>query len=412
MSRRLVLVILLPIIYLPLALTFAQFPEDQILPPSIIESAPSGPSGIEHQLPEPTKQEQENAVMMLSELRGKIRAFPDHADDRFKLAEGLYLIGDLDAAIDEYRVALKLKPDSANGHLQLGVALMAKQDWRAAMTELKEATRLDPVLTQAHYSLGTVFYTIGNLKAAIQSYQRALELQNHFPDASYRLALVLKLSHRDRESARSMEEAAQGGVAQAQYFLGNAYRTGQGVEKNGARAIYWWTKALALGHQPAAASLSQLRRQALSLAQPLTKRQEALEAFRTYRDKLWDSFPDLTRNGESETLGTTLLKQNRDAEAVSVLLQETDALSELAQSELARLYEVGWEPHLAPFDKRILTSFVTTANDGFIPAKKSLALIYGKGIGMAPDVEKAKAQLKGLPKQDIKSILDEFSNLP
>jgi len=412
MIRRSVLVILLPTICLPISSTLAQTSDEHIPPAPIIESPGAVPSVDEHHSPEPTRQEQEDAVVMLGELRGNVRSFPDNPDTRLKLAEGLYRIGDLDAAIDEYRVALKLKPDSARTHLQLGVALTAKQDWRAAMTEFKEATRLDPELTQAHYNLGTVFYTIGNLKAAIQSYQRALELQPSFPDARYRLALVLKLAHRDQESAHSMEGAAQGGVAQAQYFLGNAYRTGQGVEKDGALAVYWWTKALSLGHQPAAASLSQLRRQALSSTQPTYKRQEALEAFRNYRDRLWDNFPDLSRNGETETLGTTLLKQNRDDEAMPVLLQESYALSETAQAELARLYEMGREPHLAPFDKRIVTSFEVTANDGFVPAKKLLALIFAKGIGTTPDISKARAQLKGLPKQDIKSILDEFQVRP
>lgn len=348
----------------------------------------------------------------LVDLRDAVQTFPNSSQDHGELADTLYRIGDVDQAIDEYRVALKLNPDSAKTHMQLGVALMAKQDWRAAMTEFKEATGLDPDLTQAHYNLGTVYYTTGNLKAAIQSYQRALELQPAFPDAGYRLALVLKLAHRDQESARFMAEAAQGGVAQAQYFLGNAYRTGQGVEKNGALAVYWWTKSLSLGHQPAAVSLSQLRRQALSSTQPANKRQEALEAFRNYRDRLWGDFPDLPRNGESETLGTTLLKQNRGDEAVSMLLQESYALSEPSQAELAQLYETGREPHLAPFDKRIMTSFEITANDGFLPAKKILALIYAKGIGAPPDVSKAKAQLKGLPRQDAKSIFDQFPPHP
>src|SRR5262252_2572214 len=205
MIRRSVLVILFLTLYPPIASTLAQTPENQLPPVPIIESAVSGPLGDKHQPPEETKQEQQDAIMMLGELRGNVRTFPDHPDDRLRLGEELYRIGDLDAAIDEYRIALKLKPDSAKGHLQLGVALMAKQDWHAALTALKEATRLDSKLTQAHYNLGTVFYTIGNLKAAIQSYQRALELQNHFPDARYRLALVLKLSHRDQESAQSME---------------------------------------------------------------------------------------------------------------------------------------------------------------------------------------------------------------
>lgn len=73
---------------------------------------------------------------------------------------------------------------------------------------------------------------------------------------------------------------------------------------------------------------------------------------------------------------------------------------------------MGSEPQLAPFDKRILTSFETTANEGFLPAKKILARIYAKGIGMTPDVPKAKAQLKGLPKHDITSLLDELALQP
>jgi TPR repeat protein len=289
---------------------------------------------------------------------------------------------------------------------------MAKQDWRASLAELKEATRLNPELTQAHYNLGTVYYTTGNLKAAIGSYRQALELQASFPDARYRLALVLKLAHRDQESAQFMEEAALGGVPQAQYFLGNAYRTGQGVEKNGAAAVYWWTKAVEFGHLPAGTSLSQLRRQALSATQPEKKRREALEAFQAYRERLWNDFPDLVRTGDNDTLGTTLLKQNRADNAVSVLLLESYALSDVAQEELARLYETGWERHLPPFDKNILTCFETTANDGFVPAKKILARIYGKGLGVMPDLQRAKAQLKGLPKQEIKMVLDELAVQP
>ena len=199
-------VILILTICLFIPPSFAQTPEEQVSPPIIESPAPMPPTAQqdEHLLPEFTRQERDDAVFMLSELRGNVRTFPDSAEDRLKLAEGLYRIGDLDAAIDECRVAIKLKPDLAKAHLQLGVALMARQDWRAALVTLKEATRLDPELTQAHYNLGTVSYTTGNLKAAIQSYQRALELQGYFPDALYRLALVLKLAHRDPESAQLM----------------------------------------------------------------------------------------------------------------------------------------------------------------------------------------------------------------
>ena len=355
--------------------------------------------------------EQDDAIKALSGLRENVRTAPQSRDHRLKLAEALYRIGDLDTAIDECRVALALKPDHALAHLQLGLTLMAKQDWRPAVTELRDAARLNPALTQAHYNLGTAYYTTGNLKGAIESYRQALALQPSLLDARYRLALALKFSHRDQESLQFMKETATGGVPQAQYALGQAYRTGQGFEKNGALTIYWWSKSVEFGHQPTAAALSLLRHLDLSTVQPEQNQLEAQKAFQAYRETLWENFPGLARS-DNETLGTTLLKQNRADKAVSVLLQECYALSDVALAELARLYETGWEPHLPPFDKNILACIETTAGDSFMPAQKILARIYGKGLGVKQDRQKMELTIKGLPKDEIKTILNQLTPAP
>lgn len=417
MRCRLVLVTLLFASFIarfPVHSSFAQAPENA--PPPAVEAPPpssaTSPAPVptdEHRVPELLPHEREDAVLLLGGLRSAVRVSPDSAKDRLKLAQGLYRIGDLDAALEECRVALKLEPTNAKAHLQLGVTLMAKQDGRAGATALKEAIRIDPELTHAHYSLGSVQYSLGNLTAAIQSYRRALELQPNFPDARYRLALVLKLTNRNQEAAQFMEEAAIGGIPQAQYFMGNAYRNGQGVEKNLAKAIRWWSTAVEFGQQRAAESLSQLRRQALSPDQPERRRKDALEAFRQYRDELWAEYPDAVRNDPNESLGIALLKDSQASNGVTALFDEALALSETAQDELARLYETGLDTRLAQFDTRILTCFETTAADGFIPSKKTLARIYGKGLGVTPDLQKAKAMLKGLSKQEIKEVLDEIA---
>jgi len=416
MRRRLVLVILIFTSFItrfPVHSSFAQAPENA--PPPAVESPPSPETSPvplrtdEHRLPELLPHEREDAVMALGELRSAVRVSPDSADDRLKLAQGLYRIGDLDAALDECRVALKLKSHNARAYLQLGVTLMAKQDGHAAAIALMEAILLDPELTHAHYSLGSVQYSLGNLTAAIQSYRRTLDLQPNFPDARYRLALVLKLTNRHKEAAQFMEEAAISGVPQAQYFMGNAYRNGQGVEKNLTLAIRWWTKAVEFGQQRAAESLSQLRRQALSPDQSERRRKDAIEAFRQYRDELWADYPDAGRNDPSESLGIALLKDSQSSNGVTALFAEAYALSETAHDELARLYETGLDTRLVQFDKRILTCFATTAADGFIPSKKALARIYGKGLGVTPDLLKAKAMLKGLSKQEMRAVLDDIA---
>lgn len=422
MRRRVVLVTILvvPLLFELHGTSSAQTADEQTAAPPALESpapdlnvvpdpVPQSPQQDEHRLSERTEQERNDAVFMLSELRGNVRMFPADAEERLKLAQGLYRVGDLDAALDECRIALKLQPGNADALLQLGILLMAKQDGRAAATALMEAILLDPELTHAHYALGNVQYSLGNIKAAIQSYRRAIELQPHFPDARYRLALLLKLTNRDQEAAQFMEEAAIGGVPQAQFFSGNAYKSGQGVAKNLGRAIFWWTKAVEFGHQPAAETLAKLRRQALSADQTDRRRNDALDGFRAYRDLLWEEFPDYSRSGDQDTLGTTLLKDHRTDSAVATLLQESYALSDTALVELVRLYETGWDRQLAQFDKKILGCIETTAAEGFIPAKKALARIYGIGLGVAPNRAKAKASLKGLPKQDVKTLIDELS---
>lgn len=422
MRRRDVLVIILamPLLYNLHDAAFAQTPDEpSTVPPALESPAPDlivdpGPvpqpvQQDEHLRSESTEHERTDAVVLLNELRGTARTFPADGAARLKLAQGLYQIGDLDAALDECRIALKLQPSNAEALLQLGIILMAKQDGRAAATAFMEAILLNPELTPAHYSLGSVQYSLGNIKAAIHSYRRAIELQPHFPDARYRLALLLKLTNRDQEAAQLMEEAATGGVPQAQFFLGNAYRSGQGVAKDLGRAIFWWTTALEFGHQPAAETLAKLRRQALSTDRTDRRRNDALDGFRAYRALLWEEFPDYSRSDDRDTLGTRLFNDNRTDVAVSTLLRESYALSDVALAELVTLYEAGWGPHLAPFDKKILTCFETLAAESFVPAKKALARIYGQGLGVAQDRARARTALKGLPKQDANTLIDELS---
>ena len=399
---------------LPVDSLFAQTLED--VPPPVVESPPPSFEGSptiilpeKHRSPEPIPYEQVDDVIVLGDLRRAVLVSLDNPEARLALAQGLYRIGDLDAAIGECRVAITLNPNNAKAHAQLGITLMAKQDGRTAALALQEAIRLDPELTLAHYSLGSVQYSLGHLTAAIQSYRRALELQPHFPDARYHLALILKLTSQHREAAQLMEDAATGGVPQAQYFMGNAYRNGQGVEKNLALAIRWWTRAVGFGQQRAAESLSQLRRQALSPDLSDRHRKDAIEGFRQYRNELWADYPDAGRNDPRESLGITLLKERQSPNGVTALFAEAFALGETAHDELARLYETGLDTRLAQFDARILTCFTTTAADGFIPSKKSLARIYGKGLGVTPDLQKAKAMLKGLPKQESNAILAEIA---
>jgi TPR repeat protein len=373
------------------------------------EHSPSESSEASGSIPGLGFNEPADAMTEIASLRRTVRILPNDPDYRLQLAGALLRVGDLGAAVEECRAAITLQPDDGNAHLQLGLMLMAKQEWRAAASALGEAIRLEPNLPHAHYSLGSVQYSLGNVTAAVQSYRRTLELRPHFPDAHYRLALLLRVAGRTREAAQHLETAAAaGGVPQARLFLGNAYQNGQGVEKNLSLAIFWWMQAADLGQQTASDSLSKMRRQALSSDSTKQRRMELQSAWQIYRNTLWNDFPEISRPSEPQSLGKVLLEQNRAEDAVPILLKECFALSEEAHAELAALYETGWDQHLKPFDKNILTCFETTSADGFAPARKILTRIYAKGLGLEANIPKAKALLKGLPKQETQSLLDEL----
>ena len=187
-----------------------------------------------------------------------------------------------------------LQPDDGNAHLQLGLMLMAKHDWRAAASALGEAIRLEPNLPHAHYSLGSVQYSLGNVTAAVQSYRRTLELQPHFPDAHYRLSAVTASHGADARSRATPGKAATAGVPQARLFLGNAYKTGQGIEKNLGLAIFWWMQAADIGQQTAADVMSKVRRQVLSSESTQAATNGLAESPAILPPYLWSDFPEIS----------------------------------------------------------------------------------------------------------------------
>src|SRR5207244_12777525 len=135
-------------------------------------------------------------------------------------------------AVDELRAALRRQPDAVTARLNLATALVAKQDWAAARIELEQLLNERPDLRQAHYSLGVVRYAQGDLNGAIEAYRGVLAGDPQHQDARYSLALVLKLVHRETEATPELLGAAQAGHARAQYFIGTAYASGVGVERD------------------------------------------------------------------------------------------------------------------------------------------------------------------------------------
>jgi len=331
----------------------------------------------------------------VSELREALRRDPDLVEARTMLGFALFNMGELDGAIEEYRAVLQREPAAPRAHLNLATALMAKHDWPGARVALQEAVRLQPDLVQAHYSLGAVRYTLGDVQGAIDSYRQALRHKSDYADAHYNLGLLLKLRNQ---------------AAEAQYFLGNAYASGVGVEKNLLLAITWWFKAADQGVVQADEGLAELRRATLPRGNRSgDEARVILDAFARYRTDLRKEFPDLQDGGSDESVGLILLRRGLSKEALPILIREASALSEPAQTQLLILYEQGIDGQLAAYDPRILNFFKMAAAEGLARPRLALARIYADGLGVPPDLNRAISLLRGHPDEEAQRLLKELS---
>src|SRR5438093_594800 len=251
---------------------------------------------------------------------------------------------------------------------------------------------------------------LGDLNGAIEAYRQLLARRPDLPDARYNLALALKLAHRDAEATSEFLAAARLGHAAAQYFLGAAYAVGIGVDRDLALAIMWWSRAADQGIYQAQLSLGELRQTALGRSTRGSAERSAVEqAFRDYRARLWDEFPELARNGDDDTVGAALLRQSRVREAVPVLIREASSLSEPAQGLLEVLYYHGVQGRLLAHDGRILDYFQTAAQEGRPRARIALARFYAAGLGVPKDTARAISLLRATPHEDAQRLLQELS---
>jgi Tfp pilus assembly protein PilF len=345
----------------------------------------------------------------VAELREALRLQPNFTEAQINLAMALFNMGDVEGAIEVYRDVLRVQPELGSTHVGLGIALMAKHDWPGARAELQEAVRLQPDLLQAHYSLGMVRYTQGDIRGAIESYRRAVELRADYGDAHYNLGLLLKMTDRTAEAVQEFRVAAESGLAKAQYFLGNAYASGTGVEKNLAVAVTWWSRAAEQGLVQARESLAQLRRVAVLKGKHATEESRAaLQAFRTVQTEMWTEFPDVQGKAGEDSIGVALVRQGQVTTAVPILIREALLLKEAAYAQLETLFDRGVDGQLMAHDPRILAYFKAAATEGIPRARLALARIYARGVGVPQDMSKALSLLKETSDDEAQRLLKEI----
>ncbi len=345
----------------------------------------------------------------LVEIRQSLKLAPSDPHTLVILGGTLFSLGDLEGAVNAYRAAIREAPAMTEAHMGEARALMAQAKWADAQAALEHAIRLDPGRVDAQYTLGSVQYTRGDVAGAIASYREALRLEPEFADARYQLALLLRLSGREEAATEEFLLAAGAGVPEARYFLGLAYLNGIGVERDHAEAIrWWWLSAEEQGVRQARDGLAQLRRRAFLEGEDASAEKELIKrGFRAYRESLWVKHPNLQRSGVDATVGASLLRLGRVQEAVPVLIKEAAALSVRSQRLLEALYEEGVEEQLDAYDNRILEYFEDAAAEGLPRPRLVVARMYGLGIGVPPDPDRALQLLEHHPEPTAADLANQ-----
>ncbi|MBI4843421.1 MAG: tetratricopeptide repeat protein [Nitrospirae bacterium] len=108
--------------------------------------------------------------------------------------------GQVDEAIEKYKVALKFDPDSIEVHNNLGNAYDYKGVTDKAIEQYEIALKLNPLVAATNYNLGIAYGKKGLLDKAVEHFSVALDIDPDNADAHYNLGYAYELKGRVDEA--------------------------------------------------------------------------------------------------------------------------------------------------------------------------------------------------------------------
>jgi Flp pilus assembly protein TadD len=115
---------------------------------------------------------------------------PDSDIVHNNLGRAYFDMGQMDGAIEHYRVALELNPDHAETHNNLGAALATIGQLERAEGHFRTALKLAPNYSDAHNNIGILYGRRGQADRAVSHFNDALQVRPDFPDARHNLGVA------------------------------------------------------------------------------------------------------------------------------------------------------------------------------------------------------------------------------
>lgn len=101
------------------------------------------------------------------------------------------MLGRVDEAVSQYRLAVDADPNHAKARVNLGAVLQSRGDYQEAEVHFRHALQVDPGHAKAHYNLGMVFSAQGRASDAAQSFRQAVAQMPDYAPAHHKFARAL-----------------------------------------------------------------------------------------------------------------------------------------------------------------------------------------------------------------------------
>lgn len=175
--------------------------------------------------PPPTREQADQIEKNLAELM-KIPTI-QKANELNDAGVRLRREGDLQGAIDQFKMALALDPQFAVALSNQSLAAIDKGDLPYAKARAEDAIALDPDLAAPHNNLGIVHMLQGRAKAALAEFKKAAELDPYDPEPWFNMGVLYYTHKKYAEAEKSLETAIETNPnhARAHVALARIYRS-------------------------------------------------------------------------------------------------------------------------------------------------------------------------------------------
>jgi tetratricopeptide (TPR) repeat protein len=138
-----------------------------------------------------------------------VKKSPNKERPHTNLGAALANQGELEEAIEHYKIALQIDPKFAETHYNLGEALARQGKAEEAIQHYKNALQVDPNFVKAHNNLGLELRKQGKTDEALQHYKKALQIDPNFELLYTNLADVLLDLGKTDEALQHYRKALQ-----------------------------------------------------------------------------------------------------------------------------------------------------------------------------------------------------------